>query len=119
MLIVLASTLWLSSAVPASAGDLEVRTGSCTGAADWKLSVRRAGSDLLVTFRITGSPPRHSWTVFLDNDGWGFFSGTRRADRRGTLDLKKGTANGVGPDRITAAATDRATGQTCAGVVVA
>ena len=117
-LLVLASTLVLSSVVPASAGGRSVEAGSCTGTTNWKLSVQSSRRSLSVTLRITGSPPRHSWTVFLDNDGWGFFSGTRRADRRGTLVLREHTSNGPGPDRITVAATDRATGETCAGAVV-
>ena len=117
-LVVLVSTLALSSVVPASAGGRSVEAGSCTGTSNWRLSVEGGRRSLSVTLRITGSPPRHRWTVFLDNDGWGFFSGTRSADRRGTLVLRKTTSNGLGLDRITVAATDRATGETCAGFVV-
>lgn len=117
-LVVLASTLVLSSVVPASAGGRSVEAGSCTGTTNWKLSVEGSRRSVSVTLRITGSPPRRSWTVFLDNDGWGFYSGTRRADGRGALVLRRNTSNGPGPDRVTVAATDRATGETCAGTVV-
>jgi len=99
---------------PAAARSLR-QTGPCTGSASWKLSVDRSGGKLGVTFKVTGATPRSRWTIFMDDNGSGFFAGSRTATSRGRFRVADHTSNLPGPDTIVAAASDRATGETCIG----
>jgi hypothetical protein len=117
VVVSLLAMLAVGPILPAVAGSAASDGGSCTGSAAWRLTVARHAGSLGVRFKITGSPTGHRWTVFMDNSGWGFFSGSRRASSTGTVVVKKGTRDRSGADRITVAATDRATGETCSGRV--
>lgn len=102
----------------ASAGPVTERaTGSCTGNTSWKLVVHRSGGKLSVVYRIIGGPARHRWTIFLDDNGVGFFARSRTANRKGNLRVTDSTSNLPGKDVVSAAASDRSTGESCIGSV--
>jgi hypothetical protein len=102
------------SAAPGAAGSVS-RSGSCSLSSTWKLVVKKNGGGLDVKFSVTGGPARHTWNVFLDDDGSGFFAGSRKAGKAGSVSVIASTANTPGTDTIGAAASDRATGETCSG----
>ena len=96
----------------ASAAPVTERAGgSCTGNTSWKLVVRRAGGRLTVAYRIIGGPSHHRWTIFLDDNGKGFFARSRTSNKRGNLKVADHTSNLPGKDVVTAAASDRSTGR--------
>ena len=104
-----------ASAAPTVRGGVS-RTGSCSLSASWKLVVKRSGSgSLVVKFSVSGGPARHRWTVFLDDNGSGFYAGSRNANTSGNITVSASIADLAGSDVIGAAASDRATGETCSG----
>jgi len=101
-----------------SAGPLSAKnTGSCSGSADWRITVLRESRKLAVKLTITGAPPKSSWTIFMDDNGSGFYAGSRTANRKGRVRAEDLTPDRPGPDRIVAAASDRASGEICTGRV--
>jgi hypothetical protein len=108
----------LGPASGASAGPATERaSGSCTGNTSWKLVVQRSGGKLSVVYRIIGGPSGHRWTIFLDDNGTGFFARSKRANKKGNLRVSDSTSNLPGKDVVSAAASDRSTGESCIGSV--
>jgi hypothetical protein len=91
------------------------RTGTCTLSATWKLAVKRVDAGLKVTFTISGGAKGHRWTIFMDDNGTGFYARSRNASASGSLKVTKTIPDLRGKDRISAAASDRGTGETCSG----
>jgi hypothetical protein len=116
--LALASTLVLGAAAPALAkGRVERAGGSCaTGV--WKLKAKADNGGLDVEFEIDTNRNGQTWRVRV------FDNGTRVIKTRatthapsGSFTVQKVVANRMGSDRITARATNVATGKVCGGSV--
>jgi hypothetical protein len=109
------------SAAPVSAASPGLRiakkSGACTQSASWTLVVKRVTQGLQVAFTISKGPAGDRWTIFMDDNGSGFYADSRVASKRGIAKVTVVIPDLSGPDTISAAASDRRTGETCDGRV--
>ena len=118
--LTLAVTLVCSS--PASAvllGTGIVHHGACDpGPTQWKLRVLPDDADMLIVrFALEGGDPGHTWNLFLDQNGTGFFAGSRVSGDLGFVRVGRRTPDAPGTDVIRAAGHDVTTGEICRGRV--
>jgi hypothetical protein len=113
--VAVAATALLVTALPAAAGGPEViRTGNCSGAADWKLKVKLDDGLIDAEFEVDQNVNGQRWRVVLRRDGARFFRGIRTTHApSGSFTVERRVANPAGPDRITARAVNLGTGQVC------
>jgi hypothetical protein len=91
-----------------------VRTGHCSGAADWELEVYHEDGRVEVEFEVDHSRSGATWTWTMKNDGTGFAHGKARIRApRDSFSVSRLTANGPGHDHIVVRAVNVATGQVC------
>ena len=77
-LAAIVATVVLAAALPAAAGGQEViRTGSCSGSADWKLKLKHDDSKIEVEFEVDQNVNGERWRVVLKRDGNRFFKDVR------------------------------------------
>jgi hypothetical protein len=101
--------------VAAKDGDI-IRTGSCSGAADWKLKLSPENGRIEVEFEVDQNINGRVWDVTLKRNGNTFFSGARTTQApSGSFEVNRLTNNGAGPDTIVARAVARSNGQVCRG----
>ena len=86
-------------AAMAKGGGGVTRQGSCSGAADWKLSVKPEDGGKL--------------QVRLADNGTQFFNGSTTANNLRKFEVRRLTNNRSGADHVTARATNDANGQVC------
>ena len=105
----------LVAAAPAAAGGPEIiRTGNCSGSADWKLKVKLDDGLIDTEFEVDQNVNGRRWRVTLRRDGVRFFRGIRTTHApSGSFTVERRTANPAGPDRITARAVNLSSGQVC------
>ena len=90
------------------------KQGSCYAAADWKLSVKpEDGGKIQVEFEVEHAKPGSTWSVQMSDNGTRFFNGSKTANSLHKFQVRKLTNNRAGSDRITARATNDASGQVC------
>ena len=88
-------------ALPASAGGGKevLRTGNCSGSADWKLKLKLDDGRIETDQNVNGQRGR----VVLRRDGVRFFRGIRTTHApSGSFTVERRPRNPAGPDRITA-----------------
>ena len=101
-----------------SKGEEVRRSGSCSGATDWKLKVKTDDARLEVEFEVDSNVTGQAWRVRITDNGATTFTGTRRtAGPSGSFSVEQKVANLAGTDRVVATATNPATGETCRGVI--
>ena len=100
----------------ASAGEPVERRGDCVGGpGGWRLVVQpNRASALRVRFELKDVEPGQTWQLFLSDNGFGVFSGTRASDDGG-IRVRKLTRDRAGRDRISATAVNMDSGATCGG----
>jgi hypothetical protein len=115
----LGAAVVLGSAVPVLARDGDVvARGSCTGSSVWKLKAGPRDGRIEVEFEVDSNRVGQTWSVALRNDGTLFFTGTRvTLAPSGSFTVRKTTADGAGPDVISARARNAASGETCSASV--
>lgn len=110
---------WSSVLSASAAGSTSgvVRHGTCVGGpSHWRLRVLTIDpGTLIVRFRLSGGGPGETWNLFLDQNGTGFFAGSRVSDETGRVRLIRSTTDQPGDDVIRAAGHDVATGEVCRG----
>ena len=93
-----------------------IRTGNCSGAADWKLKAKPDDGRLEVEFELDTNRNGQTWAVTITDNGTSVFSGNRTTVApSGSFEIEIHPANRTGADRIVA--TARRGGQTCTGTV--
>jgi hypothetical protein len=117
--VVMATVMMAAFAGQAAARDGDViRTGDCSGRADWKLKGGLRDGRIEVEFEVDSNRVGQTWRVRLSDNGNVFFRGTRQtAGASGSFTVERRTANLAGTDRIVGFARNIATGQTCRGVI--
>ena len=105
----------LPGATVAKDGDV-IRTGSCTGSADWKLKLSPEDGKIEVQFEVDQNQNGKTWNVRLKRDGNLVWKGQRTTHApSGSFELRRVISDAPGADHITARARYRPTGQVCLG----
>ena len=105
----------LPGATLAKDGDI-IRTGSCSGAADWKLKLSPEDGRIEVEFEVDQNQNGKVWNVRLKRDGNLVFKGQRTTHApSGSFELRRVIGDSVGTDHIKARARQSSTGQVCVG----
>jgi hypothetical protein len=109
----------LVGALPAAAGGQEViRSGSCSGNADWKLKAKPDDGRIEVEFEVDQNRNGQRWRVVLRRDGDRFFRGVRETHApSGSFEVSRRPGNTPGPNRIKARAVNLGSGQVCTGAL--
>lgn len=93
-----------------------IRTGSCTGASDWKLKAKPDNGRLEVEFEVDQNVNNRTWNVRLKRNGNTFWHGQRTTHApSGSFSVSKRTGNAAGTDTIVGRAVNPATGEVCQG----
>jgi hypothetical protein len=93
-----------------------IRTGSCTGASDWKLKVKPDNGSIEVEFEVDQNKNGRTWDVKLKQDGITFWTGARTTHApSGSFSVSKLTTNKAGTHQFTGRAVSRTTGEICRG----
>lgn len=101
--------------IAAKDGDI-IRTGSCSGATDWKLKLSPENGRIEVEFEVDQNRNGKTWNVTLKRNGNLFWSGQRVTKApSGSFEVRKLINNGAGPDVIVARARNPQTGEVCRG----
>jgi hypothetical protein len=116
----LLTTSLVLTAAPASASggddDRVIRTGSCSGAADWKLKVKTDDGRLEVEGEVDSNKNGQTWAWKMKDNGTVVASGTARtAAPSGSFEVERKITDRSGTDRVVFKA--KHAGQTCRGVV--
>jgi hypothetical protein len=114
-----AATFLVAGATPALAktGDV-VRTGDCSGRADWKVKAGPEDGRIEVEGEIDSNRSGQRWTWRLRHNGVLVGSGVRyTAGASGSFTVRRLVPNAAGTDTLVFVARRPATGQTCRGVV--
>jgi hypothetical protein len=99
----------------AKGGDGVIRTGSCSGSADWKLKAAH-DNGIEVEYEVDSNHVGQTWRVRIRDNGV-LVTKTRAttAGRSGSFEISRSIANRAGSDNLVARAYDPASGQTCVG----
>jgi len=98
--------------------DRVVRTGSCTGSADWKLKVKTDDGRLEVEGEVDSNRSGETWRWQIRHDGSLSAHGVRQtAGRSGSFSVERKIVNLRGTDRVVFRAVRTNTGEVCRGVI--
>jgi hypothetical protein len=111
----IAATLFTPSIAEANQAD-KINTGSCSGAAEWKIKLSRQNGGIEVEYEVDASRRGQQWRVALFHDGRRFTRDvfTTRG-LSGSFTVRRVQPNRAGRDRISARAVRLGDGQTCRG----
>ena len=106
----------LATTASAKGGDGVVRTGSCSGTADWKLKAKHDNGRIELEWEVDSDRTGQTWRVRVRDNGVRVVA-TRATTggASGSFSVQRRVANRSGTDRIVARATDLGSGQTCVG----
>jgi hypothetical protein len=93
--------------------------GICTGRSTSKLKANPPRNGRIqVEFEVESHVSGQIWTVQMDDNGATFFKGAKTTQAPGgSFEARASTRNQAGTDRISASATNAATGETCTASV--
>ncbi len=96
-----------------------IARNTCSGRSHWRLAVRVESPGVLwVRVSLKGGRPGQRWNIYMDDNGTGFFAGSRISGEHGSVVIIRRTADRAGLDRVRMAARNIATSETCRGRVV-
>lgn len=115
-LLVVAAAASTATGVTARDGDV-IRTGSCSGSADWKLKLSPENGKIEVEFEVDQNKVGKTWRVRIKRDGNVLASGIRVTQApSGSFEFRTVVSNRAGTDTIVGKARNLASGQVCRGV---
>ena len=93
-----------------------IRTGSCSGSADWKLKAKHDDGRIEVEYEVDSNTSGQTWRVRVRDNGVRVIA-TRATTggRSGSFDIERKVANRAGSDSFVARARDLSSGQLCVG----
>jgi len=116
---VLTASLALTAAPAIASGgndDRVIRTGSCSGSADWKLKVKTDDGRLEVEGEVDSNVSGQAWTWKVKDNGSVAASGSATTGgASGSFSIERKIANQSGTDRVVFKA--KRAGETCRGVI--
>jgi hypothetical protein len=102
-------------AAVAKDGDV-IRTGSCTGATDWKLKLSKEDGRIEVEFEVDQDRNGRTWNVALKQDGTAFWRGQRTTRApSGSFEVRKLATDRAGVHTFVGRAVNPASGEVCRG----
>ncbi len=117
----LAATLPLAAVGPAHAGGSDgriIRTGSCSGATDWKIKAKPDDGRIEVEAEIDSNRTGQRWGWVLKHDGGVTARGAATTrGRSGSFTIERRTVDAAGRDHFTFRAVNRATDEVCVAKV--
>jgi hypothetical protein len=114
-LLALAVTAASPLGAAAKDGDI-IRTGSCTGATDWKLKLSPEDGRIEVEFEVDQNRNGKTWNVRLKRDGSVVWRGERTTRApSGSFEVRRVISDSAGPDVIVARARNPVSGEVCRG----
>lgn len=95
-----------------------IRTGSCTGGADWKLKVKQDDGRLEVEWEVDSNRSGQVWRVRIRDNGVRVVA-TRATTRppSGSFEVQRRIVDRRGTDRVVARSRHLGGGEVCRGVV--
>ena len=105
-----------SSAVAKGGDDRVIRTGSCSGTADWKLKATSDNGRIEIEWEVDSNHAGQTWRVRVRDDGV-LVVKTRATTggASGSFSVQRSIANRAGADSIVARSRDLSSGQLCVG----
>jgi hypothetical protein len=101
-----------------SGGDAIIRTGNCSGRADWKLKAKARDGGYEVEFEVDSNRRGQVWRYSLRQNGLVLSHGTRTTQLpSGSFSVERRAPNTSGADTFVGTATNVRTGQTCRGTL--
>lgn len=96
--------------------DATIRTGSCSGSADWKLKAKPDDGRLEVEYEVDANQAGQTWRVRVRDNGVRVVA-TRATTggRSGSFSVERKIANRSGSDSLVARARNLSNGQLCVG----
>ena len=123
-LALLYSAALVGGMAPASADDGEsggdgiIRTGNCSGRADWKLKAKARDGGYEVEFEVDSNRRGQVWRYSLRQNGVVLSHGTGTTELpSGSFSVERRAPNTSGADTFVGTATNVRTGQTCRGTL--
>jgi hypothetical protein len=114
---VVGTTLVLPAAALAKDGDV-IRTGACSGSADWKLKVSPDDGRLEVEFEVDSNRVGQTWRVRIrDNDVLRYRALRTTLAPSGSFEARDRMPDMAGTDHIVARARNVNSGQVCVAKV--
>ena len=93
-----------------------IRTGSCSGSADWKLKAKHDDGRIEVEYEVDANRSGQTWRVrVFDNGDRVVATRATTAGRSGSFSIERKVANRAGSDSFVARARDLSSGQRCVG----
>ena len=113
----LAAALVVTGAPLAQAKDGDgriIRTGSCSGSADWKLKAKHDDGRIELEYEVDSNQSGQTWRVRVRDNGVRVIA-TRATTggRSGSFDIERKVTNRAGSDSFVARARDLSSGQLC------
>ncbi len=118
--VVLAATLVMSAlaiapSAQARAGDV-VKRGSCSASSNWKVKLKPDNGRIELEFEVDSNTTGQTWHVRIVQNGRRIFRGSRVTKApSGSFTVRVRPDDTVGADAFLAAATNRASGESCMG----
>jgi hypothetical protein len=95
-----------------------IKTGSCSGSAEWKLKAQHDNGGIETEFEVDQNRVGKRWKVVIRQNGIKRFEGIRTTKApSGSFTVRRLLDNTAGSDQIVAKARALATGQTCRGAL--
>jgi hypothetical protein len=105
-----------SSAVAKGGDDRVIRTGSCSGTADWKLKAKSDDGRIEVEWEVDSNRSGQTWRVRVrDNGVLVVKTRATTGGASGSFSIERKIANRAGADSIVARSRDLSSGQLCVG----
>jgi hypothetical protein len=100
----------------ASGADATIRTGSCSGSADWKLKAKHDDGRIETEWEVDSNRSGQTWRVRIRDNGV-LVVATRATTggASGSFSVERRVANRAGTDGLVARARNLSSGQTCVG----
>jgi hypothetical protein len=113
------STALVATGAPlahASGGDGVIRTGSCSGSADWKLKAKHDDGRIEMEFEVDSNRRGQTWRVRVRDSGV-LVVATRAttSGASGSFSVERRIPNRAGTDNLVARARNLSSGQLCVG----
>ena len=108
----------LGSPADASGGGATIRTGNCSGRADWKLKGKARDGGFEIEYEVDSNRRGQVWAYTIRQNGVVLAQGTRTTlPPSGSFSVERRAPNTAGPDTFTATARNTVSGQTCSGTL--
>lgn len=102
----------------AKGGDATIRTGSCSGSADWKLKAKHDNGRVELEYEVDSNRAGQTWRVRVrDNGALVVRTRATTGGRSGSFSVERRITDRPGADQLVARARDLTSGQVCVGRV--